>query len=163
MSINWDGIKYFFQIPLEWFRKINNRVFNAYGANFITVNEGTYGGMEIGVDADAFVEQMGDVVKSVDGHSPDSDGAVSFNLNADKYVKTDANGNLATTNDQPITIDTSQYTPVNVNKKIVTDVTWTGTKLQYKYQNWTFVNGVLVDRSASQTQDIDTPTVITWQ
>ena len=100
---------------------------------------------------------------TVDGHASNANGEVSFGLAGSKWVKTDASGHLTTTNEEPIAIDTSQYTPVNVsNQKVVTDVTWTGTKLQYKYQNWTFVNGVLVSRSSEATYDIDTPTVITW-
>lgn len=54
MNLNWDGIKFLFQIPLEWFRKIHDRVFKAYGSGFLTVKEGYYGGTEIGIDDEAF-------------------------------------------------------------------------------------------------------------
>ena len=100
---------------------------------------------------------------SVDGHTSDSSGIVSFGLAGNKWVKTDASGHLTTTNDTPIAIDTSHYTPVDAsNQKVVVDVTWNGTKLQYKYQNWTFKNGLLVSKSNNFTQDIDTPTMISW-
>ena len=303
MNISWDNIKYLFQIPLEWFRKISNRVFNAYGSNFINVTEGYYGGLEIGIDIPEFADtvnsclsgyvksvdsitpdangnvELTGLVKSVnqetpnlsgdveidvgvktinsnppdangniniavsadtsdclkiddwmnansqhsvspyyyanaaytgnlpagvtnlydwvgalqynsldayleslgyqkdddlgdlayldeivvDGHTSDLSGEVSFGLAGGKWVVTDADGHLATTNDEPIAIDTTQYTPVNVaNQKVVTGVKWNGTKLQYKYQNWTFVKGVLVEKSNELTADIDTPTVVTW-
>ena len=94
----------------------------------------------------------------VDGHTSDSSGNVSFNLAASKWVKTDANGHLTTTNDTPVTVDTSRYTPVTTSTpiKCVTGVTWNGTKLQYKYRNLTFVNGVLVTLGNETTTDIDT-------
>lgn len=79
-------------------------------------------------------------------------------------MKTDAQGHIATTNDQPIAIDTSQYTPVNVtNQKVVTGVTWDGTNLKYSSQNWTFVNGILVQKTNNNDTTIDTPTKVTWK
>ncbi len=45
MIVAWDNIKYLFQIPLGWFKAISNRVFKAYGTNFIVVKEGADGGM----------------------------------------------------------------------------------------------------------------------
>lgn len=52
--VNWGTIKYIFEIPKYWFQTISNRVFNAYGSNFITVLEGYYGGLEIGIDEEQF-------------------------------------------------------------------------------------------------------------
>lgn len=108
--MNWDSIKYIFQIPLSWYEKIHKRVFNAYGTNFLTVREGYYGGTEIAVDSDGFTAEVNRVidlsgyVKSVDGQEPDSNGAVSFGLTASKWVKTDSSGHLTTTNDTPVTL-----------------------------------------------------------
>ena len=60
--MDFDSIKYIFQIPLEWYRKIHNRVFNAYGTNFLTVKEGAYGGTEFAIDSDGFAEEVKRVV-----------------------------------------------------------------------------------------------------
>ncbi len=54
----WDNIKYIFQIPLAWFKKIHDRVFNAYGTNFIVLKEGYYGGTEVGIDEGAFADAV---------------------------------------------------------------------------------------------------------
>lgn len=80
--MNWDSIKYIFQIPISWYKKIHNRVFNAYGSNFIIVREGYYGGTEIGIDSDGFedeVKRISGTVKSVDGVEPDDDGNIELN------------------------------------------------------------------------------------
>lgn len=98
----------------------------------------------------------------VDGHQADSDGIVNFGLAGNKWVKTTADGHLATTNDTPIAVDTSQYSPQSVIKKVVTDVVWNGTTLSYKSENWRFVNGVLVSVTANADTTVDVPTVITW-
>lgn len=79
--MNWDNIKYLFQIPVSWFRKIHDRVFKAYGTNFIVVkSNGEDGGMHIDVDYDAFQRDVNDavdgVVRSVDGLAPDDSGDV---------------------------------------------------------------------------------------
>ena len=44
---------------------------------------------------------------TVDGHESDSSGVVSFNLTGSKWVVTDANGHLATTNDVPLVVNPS--------------------------------------------------------
>lgn len=56
--MSWDNIKYLFQIPVAWFRKIHDRVYKAYGVNFITVNEGENGGTEFGVDENMFAQMV---------------------------------------------------------------------------------------------------------
>lgn len=80
--MDWESIKYVFQIPVSWYRKIHNKVFNAYGTNFIQVKEGYYGGMEISLDEEAFNRQLSGqlsgAVKSVDGVGPDEDGNVEL-------------------------------------------------------------------------------------
>lgn len=112
-------------------------------------------------------EDLGDLAEldtiEVDGHTSDSTGAVSFGLSSGKWLKSDSNGHITTTNDDPIAIDTTQYTPYNGTKKVISNVSWNGTKLTKKWSTWTFVNGVLIDNSAtSTTEDVDTPTVVTW-
>lgn len=79
--MNWEQIKYIFQIPISWYKKIHERVFNAYGTNFIKIKEGYYGGMEIGLDTeelDKYLEDNGSV-KSVDDVEPDDDGNIELN------------------------------------------------------------------------------------
>ena len=87
-SINWDNIKYLFQIPVDWFVGISKKVYNAYGTNFIVVRDGDEDGMHIDVDETLFeaaVKQyVPDYVKSVDGILPDEDG----NVELSGYVKT---------------------------------------------------------------------------
>ena len=61
MTFNWDNIKYLFQIPVEWFKAVHNRIFKAYGTNFIIVKDGSDDGMNIDVDETLFAE----AVKSV--------------------------------------------------------------------------------------------------
>lgn len=102
MEINWDAIKYIFQIPREWYRYIHRKIHNAYGTLFIRVMDGEYGGMKIDIDKTLFKEAVEDVaglneyVKSVDDITPDENG----NVKLEGYVKTvsdikpDENGNV---------------------------------------------------------------------
>lgn len=89
MEINWDSIRYFFQIPREWFRYIHRKIHNAYGTLFIRVMDGEYGGMKIDIDKQAFKETVEDAialdeyVKSVDDVTPDGNG----NVKLEGYVK----------------------------------------------------------------------------
>ena len=89
MEINWDAIKYIFQIPKDWYRYIHRKIHNAYGTLFIRVMDGEYGGMKIDIDKQAFkdaVEEAVDLngyVKSVDDINPDENG----NVKLDGYVK----------------------------------------------------------------------------
>lgn len=81
MDFDWASVKYIFQVPLEWFKSIHRRVFNAYGSNFIKVKEGYYGGMEIGLDTDELDEYINGKtgsVSSVDGVGPDANGNVEL-------------------------------------------------------------------------------------
>lgn len=102
MEINWDAIKYIFQIPKEWYSYIHKKIHNAYGTLFIRVMDGEYGGMKIDIDKQLFKEAVEDVaglneyVKSVDNITPDENG----NVKLEGYVKTvsdiepDENGNV---------------------------------------------------------------------
>lgn len=102
MEINWDAIKYIFQIPKEWYSYIHKKIHNAYGTLFIRVMDGEYGGMKIDIDKQLFKEAVEDVaglneyVKSVDDITPDENG----NVKLEGYVKSvsdiepDENGNV---------------------------------------------------------------------
>ena len=105
MSMNWDDIKYLFQLPLEWFKAIHKKVFNAYGTNFIKVRDGSNGAMQIDIDQDAFSQQVleitgggsgGGTVKAVDGIAPNANGNVTLgairSVNHNFYP--DADGNI---------------------------------------------------------------------
>ena len=94
--------------------------------------------------------------KSVDGHTPDATGAVSFGLTANKFVKTDASGHLSTTNDNVVTI-ASNLTGQTTTLNVVTDVVWTGAVLQKKTKQLTLTNGVATSIGNEVTQTIDTP------
>lgn len=84
--INWENINYIFQIPLSWYKKIHDKVCNAYGENFIRVKQdGENGGIKIGIDEDNFSQAVleiagggsgGGTVKSVDDIPPDANGNV---------------------------------------------------------------------------------------
>lgn len=83
--MDWNNIKYIFQIPLSWFKAIHNRVFKAYGQNFIEVREAQDGATEIGVKEDMFAQMVqayapagGGTVTSVDGVGPDGTGNVNL-------------------------------------------------------------------------------------
>ena len=105
-------------------------------------------------------DQFGDisnVAMTVDGHEANINGAVSFGLANGKWVKTDGDGHLTTTDETPIAIDRTQYTPKTATKKVVTAVEWNGTTLKYKSENWQFVNGVLVNITTNADTTIDTP------
>ena len=87
MEINWDSIKYIFQIPRDWFRYIHRKIHNAYGVLFIRVMDGEYGGMKIDIDKQVFKETVEDAinldeyVKSVNDVKPDKNGNVDLNAN----------------------------------------------------------------------------------
>ena len=87
MEINWDSIKYIFQIPRDWFRYIHRKIHNAYGVLFIRVMDGEYGGMKIDIDKQVFKETVEDAinldeyVKSVNDVKPDEKGNVDLSQN----------------------------------------------------------------------------------
>ena len=58
---------------------------------------------------------------------------------------------------------TATFSGVNSGTlKVVTGVTWNGTKLQYTNQTITVSKGLITSLGSSSTTDIDQPTVITW-
>lgn len=166
--MNWNNIRYIFQIPLSWFKKVHDLIFKSYGTDFIKLKEGEYGGLEIGIDNEQFdnrvsaiassvTPSLSGVVTSVDGHSPDNNGAVSFGLTASKYVKTDSNGHLTTTNDNVISL-VSSYNPQSVSLSVITSVTWSGTQLVKASKTLQFQNGVLVGVADNANTYINTVT-----
>ena len=110
MSINWENIRYLFQIPITWFKRIHQRVFGAYGTNFIVVKEGDDGGTQIDVDEEVFTRAVqeaagshDDCVKTVNDTPPDQNGNVDVGTvktvnhqtpDEDGNVDVVANGNL---------------------------------------------------------------------
>ena len=71
MEINWDAIKYIFQIPKDWYRYIHRKIHNAYGTLFIRVMDGEYGGMKIDIDKQAFKDAVEEAVKErLKGRTP---------------------------------------------------------------------------------------------
>lgn len=87
MEINWDSIKYIFQVPKDWYSYIHRKIHNAYGTLFIRVLDGEYGGMKIDIDRDLFNEAVEDAVdldgyvKSVNNIEPDENGNVDLDEN----------------------------------------------------------------------------------
>lgn len=97
----------------------------------------------------------------VDGHEAstgESGSEVNFGLAANKWLKSDAQGHISTTNDQPIAVDTTQHQPVTATKTVVSSVTWNGTQIVISRENWQFVNGVLVKVTSGTQQTINTTT-----
>ena len=102
MEINWNAIKYIFQIPKEWYSYIHRKIHNAYGTLFIRVMDGEYGGMKIDIDKQLFKEAVEDVaglneyVKSVDDITPDENGNVKLEgyVKSVSDIKPDETGNV---------------------------------------------------------------------
>lgn len=102
--MDWDGIKYIFQIPISWYRKIHNMVFHAYGTNFLTVREGYYGGMEIGVDSNGFAAEVNRAVDLSGYVTVDTDQTITGEKTFENVVNV-SNGTAA--NDASIQVDNS--------------------------------------------------------
>lgn len=167
--IDFDNIKYIFQIPLVWYTDITAKVCKAYGQNFIRVKDGEDGGLEIGVDDDSFAQYIqqfvvgGGTVKSVDGVPPDASGNVSLGALTEDDI-----GVTVAPEEHTHTVDDieglpdftkGQTTTVNVVEK----VNWNGTTLTYDYNTLTFTKGILTGKVAHTGTVIDTPTVVTWK
>ena len=56
--MNLDGIKYIFQIPLAWFKRVGEFVFHSYGGNLIQIRRDRNGAAEIYVDPDELKSQI---------------------------------------------------------------------------------------------------------
>ena len=152
MTINWDSIRYIFQLPLKWYKDINDRVFNSYGTNFVVVKEGYYGGTEIGIDSDAFAQDvnaavdLSGYVKTVNSTSPDENGNVELSgfVETVNGMSPDANGN----------VELSGVTDNSL--KVVTGVTWNGTQIAVTSQTWKIQDGRLTATTSNADTYIDT-------
>lgn len=104
MSIDWEQIKFIFQIPKKWFQDIGNKIDHMYGEGFVSVKEnGRNDGIEIGIDHEQFEDEVRRItgtteyhVSTVDGVGPGSDGNVQLgsvrSINGEYFP--DANGNV---------------------------------------------------------------------
>lgn len=102
--VDWDNIKYIFQVPVRWFKRISDKVGHMYGAGFVRVRQDGYNdGIEVGIDQAQFEEEVKRItgtaenqVSTVDGVGPDSGGNVQLGavraINGEYYP--DENGNL---------------------------------------------------------------------
>lgn len=88
MKVDWDNIKYIFQLPLKWYSWIDTKIRHMYGADFINIKHNGYNdGIEVGVDYDSFANEVRKIagqpedgwVKSVDNNYPDEFGDVKTN------------------------------------------------------------------------------------
>ena len=172
MTINWDSIRYIFQLPLKWYKDINDRVFNSYGTNFVVVKEGYYGGTEIGIDSDAFAQDvnaavdLSGYVKTVNSTSPDENGNVELSgfVETVNGMSPDANGNVElsgfveTVNGMsPDANGNVELSGVTDNSlKVVTGVTWNGTQIAVTSQTWKIQDGRLTATTSNADTYIDT-------
>lgn len=147
------------QVGAAWFNKVGSFLNNLVGGRGVRIVKNESGPSYVELE-DADSGGAG-TVKSVDGHGPDADGAVSFGLAGGKWLKTDEAGHIAAADEEPVTVG-SQYTPVSGTLDVVVDVKWTGTQLQKVVQEWTFENGVLVSTGSDTTGVVDTPVMVTW-
>ena len=134
--MNLDGIKYIFQIPLAWFKRVGEFVFKSYGGNLIQIRRDRNGAAEIYIDPDEFHDQ---VVAQIGNEywrpSTTSTGIVRNAAGTISYINN--------TNASP-------------TLTVVTDVVWTGVKLQKKTKTVTLQYGVVTQISGESTSDIDT-------
>lgn len=153
--MNWGAIKYIFQIPLEWYKKIHNRVFNSYGTNFLIVREGAYGGTEIGIDSDGFKEEVNrsvnGFVRSVNSVAPDGNGDVDLGdiVHSVNSVAPDGNGDVIV-DTGVMTINNTAPTGGNIQLDYLSQNDWMNANSNYSvcpyaYANAGYVNGNLPD------------------
>lgn len=76
---------------------------------------------------------------------------------ANKWVKTDAEGKIVTTTDKVISVAETD-TPFSGTKTVVTGVTWNGTKIVINSETWTYKNGALISTVANTASTINTVT-----
>lgn len=134
--MNLDGIKYIFQIPLVWFKRVGEFVFRSYGGNLVQIRRDRNGAAEIFVDPDELKDQATSLLNGVFWKPSGNTSGVVRN----------ANGVISYINNS----QSSQTLTV------VTDVIWTGVKLQKKTKDVTIQYGIITSISAESTADIDT-------
>lgn len=105
MIMDWENIKFIFQIPLKWYRSIHDRVFKSYGTDFLRVDEGRYGGTRVSIEQDIFKDYVETIideyefegkVKTVNEIEPDENGNVDLGKLVKKVndIEPDENGNI---------------------------------------------------------------------
>ena len=159
MNFSFDKIKYLFQIPLEWFKNIHERIFNAYGTNFITVKQGYYNGLEVGIDEETFSSAVNEVVNipdlptsfvtSVNGQDGDVDlGPIVNTVNGIEPT----NGNVNVTfGSLP---DVQNITSFDI--AFVNDVYWDGTKIVIESVTLHIANGLVDGYTTNNNRYINT-------
>lgn len=165
------NITHIFQIPLRWFLAVDAKCFNFTPGHMLCARVNDQGGDVLSVDREAFDaavraavrEVVGETpeeactVKSVDGHEPDADGAVSFGLAGDKWLKTDATGHIATADETPVALPSGK-TGVSQTVDVVTSLSWTGTQLVAGNATITLTNGVVTAVAKKANTVINTVT-----
>lgn len=173
-----DNVKYIFQIPMTWFRRVNRLLF-MWGGDGINVDMNAEDGPKISINpkrvSDMIAEaggggggpELSNTTPAASTSNPslatagvattaargDHTHALSPNaLSASKWVSTNSSGDLYTPN----------ITPYSGDVTVVTNVSWTGTNLQMAKTKLTFERGLLTTVGTATTTTIDTPTVITW-
>lgn len=172
---NIDHIKTIFQIPLSWYIDTSRQVNNAYGVNFVTLkNQADFGGMEIGLDLDRLEswvkslvgEEGSGTVKFVDGRAPDVNGNVSFELDPNRWLKSDANGNISFTTIVPVTSVDNITADANGNVSLgaitSSDVTSVGTIVGLDYEGEYSVASANHGHKVSDLDDIQDKTTGNW-
>lgn len=156
MNFSFDKIKYLFQIPLEWFKNIHERIFNAYGTNFITVKQGYYNGLEVGIDEQSFSAAVNEVVTlptsfvtSVNGQDGDVDlGPIVNTVNGIEPT----NGNVNVTfGSLP---DVQNITSFDI--AFVNDVYWDGTRIVIESVTLHITNGLVNGYTVNNNRYINT-------
>ena len=146
MNFSFDKVKYLFQIPLEWFKNIHERIFNAYGTNFITVKQGYYNGLEVGIDEETFSSAVNEVINipalptsivtSVNGENGDVNlGPIVNSVNG--IEPSDGNVNVTFQSLADI-----QNLP-NTTLPIVVNVFWNGTQIVIESVSVTITKGLI--------------------
>lgn len=107
MKLDWENIKYIFQIPVRWFKDVQDKIYHAYGSGFIDVKQNGYNdGLQIGIDQDQFEAEVKRItgtaenqVSTVDGIGPGSDGNVALgsvrSINGEYFPDSNGNVNIA--------------------------------------------------------------------
>ena len=158
MNFSFDKIKYLFQIPIEWFKSIHERIFNAYGTNFITVKQGYYNGLEVGIDEETFSSAVNEVVNidlptsfvtSVNGQ----DGAVDLG----PIVNT-VNGIEPTNGNVNVTFGSlpDVQNLISFDMDVVINVFWDGTRIVIESVTLHITNGLVNGYTVNNNKYINT-------
>ena len=156
--------RYLFEIPISWFRKVDNWLANVHPGHMITFGDDPANNPTIGVDPDVFAAEVRAIagegvgtVTSVDGVSPDQNGNVQI------YALTEDDLN---TENGPLQYDPNGLTSSasGSGMQILTNVQWdaSGHKLTLTKRSIKFSHGLVVAATTPTTETIDTATLVTW-